>query len=83
MEGKLYDDPADANMVGQLPESRFRPQPGLRSEEDLKCLICQDDYKANDVLLTLPCFHKFHKRCITEWLGRKACCPIDRKTINS
>jgi hypothetical protein len=27
-------------------------------------------------VITIPCFHQFHKVCISKWLQEKASCPI-------
>ena len=42
-----------------------------------KCIICMENYKIEDIVETLPCFHFFHKDCIEEWFkGNNDCCPI-------
>jgi hypothetical protein len=40
------------------------------------CSICLEDYKELDDVITIPCFHQFHKICISKWLQEKASCPI-------
>lgn len=40
------------------------------------CSICLDQYSQDDVIVTIPCFHQFHKDCITKWLLESATCPI-------
>lgn len=41
-----------------------------------RCTVCLEDPVEGDVMRVLPCVHKFHKACIDQWLGVKACCPI-------
>lgn len=40
------------------------------------CIICMDEYEVGSDLSMLPCFHKFHKECIAEWLSGSKTCPI-------
>lgn len=39
------------------------------------CAICLLDYTIGDKLTSLPCFHKFHKKCVSKWLELKSDCP--------
>lgn len=41
-----------------------------------KCSICLCEYEKGEIFTTLPCLHKFHKDCVTNWLSRKATCPV-------
>jgi len=43
---------------------------------DLECMICLDSNKINT---ELPCGHRFHSKCITEWLNDKNTCPVCRR----
>ncbi|KAF7972017.1 hypothetical protein HWV62_19223 [Athelia sp. TMB] len=46
-----------------------------------RCLICLDDYDAQDELRLLSCRHAFHKTCVDEWLTvGKNNCPACRTT---
>jgi hypothetical protein len=45
------------------------------------CIICMDDYEQGNELSMLPCFHKFHKDCIKEWLSGSKSCPICKGSI--
>jgi len=48
----------------------------LNTDQDLECMICLDSSKIN---AELPCGHKFHNKCINEWLGTKNTCPVCRQ----
>lgn len=44
------------------------------------CCVCLEEYKANDVLVLLPCKHKFHKECVEPWLTcRRRVCPMCKR----
>ena len=43
------------------------------------CSVCQENYKHNQKITTLPCSHLFHRRCIKEWLTKNSVfCPLCR-----
>lgn len=55
-----------------------------KSEEHYikKCIICMENYKIDDTVKTLPCFHIFHKNCIEGWFNNnKNNCPICKNDI--
>ena len=41
-----------------------------------ECIICLDDETSND--LTLPCMHRFHKKCVEKWYlqSKNLWCPL-------
>lgn len=41
-----------------------------------ECIICQDVYGTSLEIFYLPCHHKFHGDCISQWLNMNASCPI-------
>ncbi|CAN6238914.1 unnamed protein product [Urochloa humidicola] len=43
-----------------------------------ECAICLQDFHADETLRAMPCSHAFHQNCITQWLCRKATCPLCR-----
>eukprot|EP00877_Chromochloris_zofingiensis_P006179 jgi/Chrzof1/1814/Cz10g22060.t1 len=48
------------------------------------CPVCLDQYLGGDVIMTLPCQHRYHKGCITPWLqqqGRSATCPMCKSKV--
>jgi Ring finger domain len=40
-----------------------------------ECKICLVEYGRDDEVKMLPCLHKFHSRCASEWLSKKSICP--------
>ena len=49
-----------------------------------KCVICMENYKEDDEVETLPCFHIFHKICIEEWFNNNNNnCPICKNEITN
>ncbi len=57
------------------------PFTGKSTEEENVCEICLLDYKEGDMLIYLPCIHRFHESCLVGWLSKKALCPICQKMI--
>jgi hypothetical protein len=55
------------------------PSPGHEmtvSEQDL-CVICQQNYKEDDLIRQLPCHHYYHQACIDPWLTEfSPKCPL-------
>ncbi len=55
--------------------------------ENVHCTICFEDIKSSQFIRKLPCKHKFHKRCIDNWLyismneSEEIQCPLCRKKI--
>ncbi|CEG46000.1 zinc finger protein [Plasmopara halstedii] len=43
-----------------------------------ECVICLSDYKENEMVISLPCGHTFHKDCGMTWLVEHNVCPTCR-----
>merc|ERR1719229_266534 len=55
--------------------------PGGR-EEETKCMVCMEQFVVGEALRVLPCLHRYHQRCIDEWLSsRSPECPICKRDI--
>ena len=74
--------PIKDNILSKLPENRIKDTKKL-NEENKRCTICLEDFKYNDVVIYLPCFHIFHKNCIIYWINQKAFCPLCKFDINN
>ncbi|KAF5405235.1 hypothetical protein PHET_01318 [Paragonimus heterotremus] len=46
-----------------------------------ECAVCLEEFALGDVLLTLPCFHTFHKKCTESWLALHPDCPVCRVNL--
>lgn len=55
----------------------------VENSEHTDCRICITDYADGDKVTSLPCGHRYHKRCIETWLRKKAECPICRTNIKT
>lgn len=62
-----------ANQINQLPNTA-----ATTSQIGNSCTVCMENYDADAMLRTLPCFHNFHTDCVDPWLLRKAECPVCR-----
>lgn len=41
-----------------------------------QCSICRKDYELDEIIVSTPCDHVFHKTCIVEVLQQTLGCPI-------
>lgn len=55
----------------------------INDADDINCVICMEKYSKenNDKIVSLPCGHIYHKKCITEWLKHQDKCPLGRCII--
>ena len=52
-----------------------------RRGHESTCTICLAEFKSNDEVMRLPCFHEFHSSCIKSWLQKSRLCPIDKTDV--
>mmetsp|Transcript_18912 Transcript_18912/g.26335 ORF Transcript_18912/g.26335 Transcript_18912/m.26335 type:complete len:171 (+) Transcript_18912:106-618(+) len=45
------------------------------------CSICLEELKGDSH--TLPCDHKFHSKCVSQWLDKKPTCPLCRRIVQA
>ena len=54
-------------------------------ESNNECIICLDNIEKGETVRNLRCMHKFHKKCIDDWLQRKhentLICPVCEMNI--
>ncbi|KAI3508258.1 hypothetical protein L1887_23264 [Cichorium endivia] len=71
-----------ASRISQLPTSKY----GYRlfsknKKKEENCVICQSEFNFGERLITLPCSHQYHTKCISDWLKLKKNCPICQKEV--
>ena len=51
------------------------------------CSICLESYQEQDLIVTMPCGHQYHKHCMYPWLksnidcGNKPTCPMWKEEL--
>lgn len=58
-------------------DMKFEP-----SEQD-DCSVCLEHFVSGQLLICLPCKHRFHPDCVTPWLETHGQCPYCRAKISS
>jgi hypothetical protein len=74
--------PGEKDKLEEIPEININSTTELKKLKTKNCTICLEDYKVNDKLIFLPCFHLFHKDCIVNWAKRDSTCPLCKTNIN-
>lgn len=46
-----------------------------------ECCICLESFQKGDVLICLPCDHRYHPRCLHPWVQACGDCPYCRTSI--
>jgi hypothetical protein len=74
--------PVPEEYIDLLPVSTFTiANKENFSDENKLCTICQEHYEVGESYLVLPCMHKFHKACISQWFKTKDTCPICKANV--
>eukprot|EP01024_Parvocaulis_polyphysoides_P045439 TRINITY_DN4257_c0_g1_i2.p2 TRINITY_DN4257_c0_g1~~TRINITY_DN4257_c0_g1_i2.p2 ORF type:complete len:212 (+),score=7.20 TRINITY_DN4257_c0_g1_i2:78-713(+) len=74
-------------MQGQQLLSRLNSYTHQDTQEmydTMSCPICLENYQSGEMEIVLPCFHKFHKECITAWIEEKgfdSVCPVCKQNV--
>lgn len=67
-----------------VPKARRRDKEvGDTSLEQDDCSVCLEHFLAGQLLIHLPCKHRFHPDCLTPWLESHGQCPYCRAKISS
>ncbi|CAH9089345.1 unnamed protein product [Cuscuta europaea] len=59
-------------------ESSIAALEKVKSSENGECAICLGEMEVNEIVIRMPCGHKFHGGCIVQWLGKRHVCPLCR-----
>lgn len=64
-----------ADRLSRLPNSIYKSRMFSKNKEET-CVVCQENFKFGKRVIRLPCSHRYHSKCIIEWLKCKKNCPI-------
>eukprot|EP00347_Sterkiella_histriomuscorum_P004706 403359420 len=68
--------------IDQIPVQPYKSNLKSQADEDNNCIVCQHDFKDNEMIIRFKCLHIFHQRCGTDWLNQNLknfkppTCPI-------
>ncbi|XP_078157935.1 E3 ubiquitin-protein ligase ATL4-like [Carex rostrata] len=48
-----------------------------------ECTVCLEEFKTGEVLVHLPCSHRFHLSCVVPWLESNLHCPVCRTPVSA
>ncbi|RWR75505.1 RING/U-box superfamily protein [Cinnamomum micranthum f. kanehirae] len=46
-----------------------------------ECMVCLEGFKSGELLVHLPCTHRYHSACLVPWLETSAHCPYCRTQV--
>jgi len=76
--------PADPFLVEALPLRRVAATDlAQMPDESRSCTICLEEFRTGDQQRTLPCFHRFHKTCVDQWLRQDNTCPLCKHSLEA
>lgn len=58
--------------------SKCESKKGIPSDT---CAVCLEDFREKEAIIVCPCKHGYHKKCISDWLVRSACCPVCKMPV--
>ncbi|KAG2076955.1 hypothetical protein BDR04DRAFT_1002302 [Suillus decipiens] len=76
--------PATEDIINNLPREILLERSPLLEKD---CAVCKEQFQLGtedpeeQVIVTLPCKHPFHKPCILPWLKSSGTCPVCRRVI--
>lgn len=93
--GNNGDPPASEDDIERKIEL-LNPSESKESEEKIKhmeehhhkCPICMEEFNVEEMktdkekVAILPCQHRYHHQCVTQWLRMHDSCPVCRKSLS-
>ena len=74
--------PRQANV--EIPAAEAQADDFISSSDDEPdiCTICHDPIVAGSPLMSTPCHHTFHFRCLSPWMLRETTCPTCHQLLS-
>ncbi|CAN7006194.1 hypothetical protein IGI04_009896 [Brassica rapa subsp. trilocularis] len=81
------DRGASDDQISSLPSWKHKRADDNASDsapktDDPECCICLAKYKDKEEVRKLPCSHKFHLKCVDQWLRIISCCPLCKQDLS-
>ncbi|KAK8545516.1 hypothetical protein V6N12_026348 [Hibiscus sabdariffa] len=75
----------DPNRHGSPPAKKeaVEAMPNVTIDDNVQCCVCLEDIEMGSQAKEMPCKHKFHCECITQWLELHSSCPVCRFQLPS
>ncbi|PUZ78069.1 hypothetical protein GQ55_1G424000 [Panicum hallii var. hallii] len=87
LQREVFSKPT--NVGGAARRRRFswsllgrRRPPAPAEAEASECAVCLEELRAGDVLVHLPCAHRFHWSCGVPWVQAASRCPVCRALVH-
>ncbi|XP_077245668.1 uncharacterized protein LOC143885400 [Tasmannia lanceolata] len=68
-------------LISYLPSFKYKTGLFSRKDKHEECVICCMAYKNRDTLITLPCKHQYHSKCVIQWLKLNKACPVCNEEV--
>lgn len=81
--GKLQREVYNSSKKGMKKLISWSKLAGSKASDlaPVECVVCLEEFKTGEVLVHLPCAHRFHSSCVLPWLESNSHCPVCRTTI--
>ena len=67
------------NQIKMLPQITYKKF--LNFNNQISCLICQENFIEQEQLRKFNCGHIFHTECVDQWLKNEKTCPTCKKSV--
>lgn len=65
------------DIINSYPAFKFEETKG----DEHNCAVCLDKLKNGCMVKALGCSHKYHSKCINDWLKVKLKCPLCKQSV--
>lgn len=71
-------DPLLASLADVFPQAKATP-----NDVNKQCMICLEDYKIGEDIMTITCMHRYHKDCVAPWIAISPTCPVCKADVRA
>ncbi|CAH2077865.1 unnamed protein product [Thlaspi arvense] len=81
------DKGASDDQISSLPSWKYKlidetsGSDSAQATDDPECCICLAKYKDKEEVRKLPCSHRFHLKCVDQWLRIISSCPLCKQDL--